>query len=77
MDKQILEVKNKIDKMMNMLVRMDIPRDKAIKKAKKHLKGDIKGFKHEEAEDRELLKTLRGKKNGRSKSNSRSKKKRA
>ena len=46
------------------------------KRLKKHLKGDMKGFKEEIREDKELINELRGK-NGSSKSNTRTKSKRA
>ncbi len=40
------------------------------KKVIKHLKGDIKGYKHEANEDRELIKSLKGKKHEKSESKS-------
>lgn len=47
---------------------------KLVKKVTKHLKGDIKGYKKEAAEDRDLIKTLKGKKHEKKESKSHEKK---
>lgn len=44
------------------------------RKVIKHLKGDIKGFKREITEDKELIKQIKGKSNGKKKKNKESKK---